>query len=427
VPNVYALNADTGQVVWQVHLDAPDAALGGAVVGALTVSGNTVYALVNQRGDGTLGPYVVALDRLSGAVRWRSAPIVTAVGNYTNATPTVADGVVIAGFSAAEGNPFGHGGFALVEASTGRVLARTYTVPPDQWGTPAKPLYAGGGVWTTPAVDAADRYAYMGTGNPFSKQIQYPRTDALLKVDIDRSRPTFGQIVAFYPGNIDQSSPVVKQLAGLTCALLPDDPLRALPLPDPRLLEIRDVVSNSIGCLQLDLDFGAAPNLFRSPAGRLVVGDLQKSGVYHAVYADTMKRAWTSTLGISCTVCNADSTAYAGGSIYVDSTPGTLMDSISSSTGRLHWLGIVADVVHYESVSVADGVVYSPDGFGFLDAFRADNGLPLLRRSMVLDAGTDALPPSGYSSAGVAVARHTVYVEAGSHVIAYRPKALLGH
>jgi hypothetical protein len=265
----------------------------------------------------------------------------------------------------------------------------------------------------------------MGTGNPYSKKIQHPLTDAILKLDIDRRRSTFGQIVAFHSGNIDQFSSSLKTLTKLTCDLLPDDPLRTLPVPDPRLQEVRDLVSNSIGCLQLDLDFGSGANLFRAPNGRLVVGDLQKSGTYHAVYADDMKLAWRRQIGLSCQVCNAASTAYANGSIFSDVSPGTLMTSIASRTGDARWLSPLADLIHYESVSVADGVVYTTDGLGFLDAFRADNGLPLLRRSLILDGGLDAIPPSGTASNGVSIARHTVYVEEGGHVFAYRPKLLL--
>jgi outer membrane protein assembly factor BamB len=254
VPNVFALNADSGQVVWKVHLDTATPGLGGAVVGAVTISGRTAYVLVNQKGDGaTHGPYRVALGRITGARLWTSTPMVTAAGYYTNATPTVADGVVVAGFSATEGDPFGHGGVGLLDARTGKVLAVTHTVPPSAWGTAANPQYAGGGVWTTPAADAASGYAYMGSGNPYSKKIQYPRTDALLKLDIDRRRGTFGQIVAYYSGNVDQLPTLLRTLSKPTCDLLPDDPLRTIPLPlPPQFQAIRDLVGNSPGCLQLD-------------------------------------------------------------------------------------------------------------------------------------------------------------------------------
>jgi hypothetical protein len=46
-----------------------------------------------------------------------------------------------------------------------------------------------------------------------------------------------------------------------------------------------------------DLEFGASPNLFRRPDGRLLVGEMQKSRVYWAVDAITMKRAWNQEIG----------------------------------------------------------------------------------------------------------------------------------
>ncbi|MHB8465626.1 MAG: outer membrane protein assembly factor BamB family protein [Acidimicrobiales bacterium] len=423
-PNVFALDADTGRLVWKTHLDAGLGGLGGAVVGSLVRRGDVVFALVNQPGDGRSGgPYVAALDARTGSLRWRSRPIVVTAGSYTNATPTVADGVVIAGFSAPEGDPYGHGGFGLVDATSGQVLVVTYTVPSTQWGTPTSPKYAGGGIWTTPAADVDSGYAYFGSGNPFSKRTQYPTTDAILKVDIDRRRRTFGQIIASYSGNLDQSTELLKVLSRPTCTVLPDDPLRTLPAMDKRLQEAQGLLSNSIGCVQLDLDFGAAPNLLHDGRGRLIVGDLQKSGVYHAVDARTMRRVWSSTLGVSCNVCNAASTAYDASrtTVFGDGSPGSLLSAISSADGTLRWSSPVLDGFHYESVSTAAGVVYTVDGLGFFDAFRAGDGVPLLRRSAVLDAGADALPPAGYTSTGVSIARGKVYIEAGSHVVAYRP------
>ena len=65
-------------------------------------------------------------------------------------------------------------------------------------------------------------------------------------------------------------------------------------------------------CGQLDLDFGASANLFRASDGTELVGDLQKSGVYHVADAAIMKPAWTALVGASCEVCNAASTAVSG-------------------------------------------------------------------------------------------------------------------
>jgi len=53
----------------------------------------------------------------------------------------------------------------------------------------------------------------------------------------------------------------------------------------------------------------------RNSDGTELVGDLQKSGVYHVADAATMKPAWTALVGASCQACNAASTAFDGSSI----------------------------------------------------------------------------------------------------------------
>ncbi len=100
-PDVYALNADTGELVWQAAVDANPAGLGGAIVGAPLVAGDAVIVVVNQQGDGgNRGPYVVALDRRTGHRTWVSPPLLTTSGYYTNASPALGRGVLVVGFSA---------------------------------------------------------------------------------------------------------------------------------------------------------------------------------------------------------------------------------------------------------------------------------------------------------------------------------------
>ncbi|GAC1479866.1 MAG: hypothetical protein NVS1B12_17480 [Acidimicrobiales bacterium] len=421
-PAVYALAADTGKVVWGGGRGVATSALGGTVVGSVAVDGPRVIALVNQKGDGHgHGPYAIALDRSTGALLWQSPPLATATGSYTNATPTVANGVVIAGFSAAEGFPDGHGGFGLIDDRSGTLLARTYTIPPADWIGPGGEHYGGGGIWTTPAVDAATGYSYMGTGNPYSKRDEHPNTNAIIKVDIDRHRLTFGRIVGSYKGNIDQATEVVRQASRPTCALLPDDPLRQLPQSgDRRLNDLQGFVGNSHGCVQLDLDFGAGANLIRQPDGHLVVGDLQKSGVYHAVDAVTMQRRWASMIGLSCQVYTGSSTAYdaARRAIVGDVGPGSALAAMASQSGALRWYSPIGDGFHYGGVSVSDGVAYSVDQYGNLDIVDEATGALLMRQPMTAEAGPDA---ANISSSGVSIARGMVFAEAGNHVVAFRP------
>jgi outer membrane protein assembly factor BamB len=177
-------------------------------------------------------------------------------------------------------------------------------------------------------------------------------------------------------------------------------------------------------CGQLDLDFGAAANLFKTSAGTELVGDLQKSGVYHAANATTMKPAWTALVGASCQACNAASTAVYGGSIEGVGTPFGTMFSLARDTGARNWLSPVGDGVHYQSVSAADGVVWTVDNLANLDAFDASTGQVLAHRPLSVDAGA---PVTNDTSAGVAIAEHKVFAAAGGagytsapgYVIAY--------
>src|SRR5712691_5310821 len=208
----YALDAKTGHVVWQRKLEAPNPGSGGAIVGAALVDGGSVVFLVDEFS----APYAIALKRSTGAVVWKSAPFAPALsssaaqaGSYTNSSPVLANGFIAAGYSPPEGDPTATGGFSLINAKTGDVVKTTPTIPP-----PAQEEgYAGGGLWSTPAYDPKTKYIYWGAGNPNSKEKQYKTTDAILKIDVNPSRGTFGQIVASYEGNVDQYTETLEQLS----------------------------------------------------------------------------------------------------------------------------------------------------------------------------------------------------------------------
>jgi outer membrane protein assembly factor BamB len=406
----YALDASTGHVVWQRKLDAPNPGSGGVVVGAAAIYGSEVVYLVNE----FTAPYAIALDRATGSVTWKSGPFAPPLtgsaaqaGSYTNASPLIAGNYILAGYSPPEGDPTATGGFSLIDARSGEVVKTTPTIPQSAQDQG----YAGGGLWSTPAYDPSTGYAYWGTGNPNSKDKQYKTTDAIVKIDVDPSRPTFGQIVATHTGNVDQYTDVLQQLSQSPACQVSANPNVPDPLDDP-------------ACGQLDLDFGSSANLFTTASGRKVVGDLQKSGVYHVADANTMASVWASVIGPSCQACNADSTAFDGRSIYSVSTPGGTMFSLDRSSGATNWLSPVGDGVHYQSVSTADGVVWTVDGASNLDGFDAASGSTVVRRPLSADAGS---PVTNITSSGVSIAEHRLFVAAGGasyepstgYVIAY--------
>jgi polyvinyl alcohol dehydrogenase (cytochrome) len=405
----YALDAHTGHVVWQHKLEAPNPGSGGAIVGAAAVDAGAVVFLVNE----FTAPYAIALKRSTGAVLWRSAPFAPALtssaaqaGSYTNSSPILAGGFIVAGYSPPEGDPTATGGFALINAKTGEVVRSTPTIP----AAAQAEGYSGGGLWSTPAYDPSTKYLYWGAGNPNSKTKQYPTTDAILKIDANPARATFGQIVASYEGNVDQYTSTLQELSRS-----PACEATASEVPDP----LDDPV-----CGQLDLDFGAGANLFTTADGTKVVGDLQKSGVYHVANAKTMGPVWTALVGPSCFACNAASTAFDG-SVEGVATPGGTMFSLNRNTGATNWLSPVGDGIHYQSTSATDGVVWTVDGASNLDGFDASSGQPLVRRPLSVDAGA---PVTNVTSSGVAIAEHQLFVAAGGvsynsapgYVIAYR-------
>jgi polyvinyl alcohol dehydrogenase (cytochrome) len=406
----YALDAKTGHVVWQRKLEAPNPGSGGVIVGAALLDGGSVVFLVDE----FAAPYAIALKRSTGAVVWKSAPFAPPLtssalqaGSYTNSSPVLANGFIAAGYSPPEGDPTATGGFALINAKTGEVVKTTPTIPPAAQAEG----YAGGGLWSTPAYDPTSKYLYWGAGNPNSKTKQYKTTDAILKIDVNPARATFGQIVASYEGNVDQYTATLQELSHSPACEVSANPEVPDPLDDPV-------------CGQLDLDFGAAANLFTTGDGTKVVGDLQKSGVYHVANANTMAPVWTSLVGPSCFACNAASTAFDGSSIYGVATPGGTMFSLERSTGAKNWLSPLPDGTHYQSISSADGVLWTVDSIANLDAVDAATGQPLVHRPLSADAGA---PVTNLTSAGVAIAEHQLFVAAGGlsyvsapgYVIAY--------
>jgi polyvinyl alcohol dehydrogenase (cytochrome) len=423
---VFAMNADTGELVWKTQV--PD---GGGINSSVTVTGGVVYAAVSHasrtacQGTECEGPYVIALDQATGALLWQSSwtmpggqtvgVIDGQVGSDVYGTPTIFDGMLlegVSGGSAELGDPGDReafqGSVVVLDQATGVVMEKIYTIhapdAPDDG-------YAGAGVWSTPAIDPVGKVAYVGAGNPFRPQKEHPHTNSVLKIDLDRASPTFGTVIDSYKGTIDEYIP---QFSNLPCFDIPGNPPPYYP--------------QGIGsCGDIDMDFGAAPNLF-TVDGIPMVGDGQKSGVYHAFDAATMgeQKNWTQIVGPPTSVGGiVGSTAFDGTNIYGPITVPGMLWSIGKDAGALRWVEPLGDVHWGEPVAHANGVIYTVDFRGFLDAFDAATGLPLLARPLIL--GSDAQAP-GISWGGVSVARNTVYAAIGNSVaggagfiVAFRP------
>jgi polyvinyl alcohol dehydrogenase (cytochrome) len=413
---VYAANADTGAIVWKVKVP-----YGGAIYGSPALEPKRVLVGISRpgvrtgcpKGDPCKGAYAVALDRRTGKVVWASRPIDNQGGHDLYGNAVVYNGVLILGISGggaelgpAEERDSFQGSINFLDTKTGRLLKKTYTIhPPNQ----PKDLYGGGAVWSTPAIDRKTGMGYVGTGNPFKPQAESPRVDAVVKFDANRRSRTFGQILAAGKGNIDEYIPSFSQLP---CYDIPGNPAPYYP--------------QGLGaCGDIDMDFGAPPNIMRQPNGRVLVGAGQKSGVYHVYDAATMKEVWSSLVGPPSQFGGVvGATAYDGHSIFGPITVIGYNWSISANGGAMRWVSPLLDGLHWgPPVTVANNVVYSVDTLGTLSATDARTGLPLLRRPLMLGGtGTPISPSWG----GVSVARNKVYAAVGigalgqGYVVAYK-------
>jgi polyvinyl alcohol dehydrogenase (cytochrome) len=397
----FALNADTGRLVWQTKIDTK-----GSIDSSAAVSGGRVFYTVSRVSK----PSVIALSQRTGRILWRTTQT-RQPGSDVYSSPMVFDGMVIAGWSGGSAElgsnkerRFLQGGFVILDERTGALLKRTYTIHPPN--PKQKDQFAGGGIWSTFAIDPHQQLGFVGTGNPFRPEAQYKYTDSIIKVDLNRSHGTFGRIIGHFQGIPDTYA---KQLKSLPCYDIPGNPPPYYP--------------QGLGsCMQLDMDFGAAPNLYRQ-GGAERIGAGQKSGVYWVIDARTMKPKFETVVGIPSSVGGiVGSTAFDGHHVYGPTAQGYLW-SESTSDGHQAWVAPVGDGAHWgEPVSVAGGVVYTVDLKGFLDAYDSTTGTPLLHRPMEVD-GHDLTSSWG----GVSIARNTVYAAVGitglsnGYVIAYRP------
>ncbi|HEX9712559.1 MAG TPA: PQQ-binding-like beta-propeller repeat protein [Actinomycetota bacterium] len=421
---VFSLNADTGQMNWNRNfVGSGQTLLGGIIVGSPVVADGMVFVGVSRPGT----PYVAALDQATGEVLWESTVTgwdaddgvgydpATAQNNVLiNSSAIYYNGMIFQGFAGNEGGSVARGGFAILDASRectastgivcnapggsgGSILRHTYTIDDAEYAAG----YRGASVWCTAAIDADTQQIYACGGNPASKKIEHRYSNALLKIDGDPASASFGEIVDAYKGNSDQYFPGLHRQP--VCDNLGDDV----------------VVVWSLACLQLDLDFGASPNLFTNAIGQTMVGALQKSGVYHTIFSDNMEQEWTQVVGGPCAACNAASTAFdpENGQIFMGATPVGQMVALEHQQGRYQWVSPLADGVHFHATSTANGVVYTMDGYGTLNAIDAATGIPMAKIPFMQYAGG---PVSDTGSIGVAIARNTVYAAASEWVIAFR-------
>lgn len=156
----HATNPATGEEVWRTYLgeetkeDCSPPHLGvasSATVSAMKIHGVTTQVLYVGGGDGSY----YALDANTGKVIWSHFFGSPAAGYFSWSSPTLYNNNLYVGVSSIGDCPLIPGQLVKLDAKTGVVRAAFDATPP---GCP------GAGVWTTPTIDQARNIVYVTTG-----------------------------------------------------------------------------------------------------------------------------------------------------------------------------------------------------------------------------------------------------------------------
>ncbi|HEV2423827.1 MAG TPA: PQQ-binding-like beta-propeller repeat protein [Terriglobia bacterium] len=186
--SAFALDARTGQMIWQYSRPRPLQLFGDASLGTnrgVAILGNNLFMT-------TPDAHLIALSRTTGKLVWDTVMPDEPMHYGSTVAPLVVKDAVVAGVS---GGDWGIRGFvAAYKASSGERLWRRWTVPAkgepgaESWGgNPGSG--AGGATWLTGSYDPEMDTLYWTTGNPFPDSDDSSRpgdnlyTDCILALD----------------------------------------------------------------------------------------------------------------------------------------------------------------------------------------------------------------------------------------------------
>ncbi len=163
--NLYKLNANTGSIIWSHTMTYYGLPAGLISRSTPTLDGNLVIfgaSATLARPNYSAGAYLVAVNATTGNLVWQTQVDSTLLAILT-ASPVVSGGVIYVGISSGQeklATPTFRGSVVAVAETTGQVLWQTYMVPSG---------YSGGPIWSsTPVVDLARNQIYVTTGNNYS-------------------------------------------------------------------------------------------------------------------------------------------------------------------------------------------------------------------------------------------------------------------
>jgi polyvinyl alcohol dehydrogenase (cytochrome) len=429
---LYRLDARTGLPQWSKNLVSDyglTPAPGSTTVVSRTspaVDGDTVYIgtqTTGAVGADSGGAYLLAVNTADGSLRWKTQLDAHPLSVDTT-SPVVFKGVVYVGVASLEEGAAAkpaypccsfRGSAMAINAATGAVIWKAYTVPPG---------YTGGAVWSSTLVpDPLRGTVYVTTGNNY-------RT------------PTDAAFLACNNGSTSE--------AQVTNCLSSDDHIDSILALDLRDGSVRwshrlsSADDWNVACTDgfspgqancpnpqgQDFDFGSGANLMvtRGPHGlRQIVGAGQKSGVYSAFDPDNGTLLWATQVGPGSTLGGIEwGSASDGRRIYVaisnmEQIPYAAgragsWSALDPTTGKILWQTPDPNgAMDLAPMTVANGVVYAA----------SMAGAPQARNMFALNASTGAIEWSfasgGSVIAGASVVGDTIYWGSGYSQLAKQP------
>jgi polyvinyl alcohol dehydrogenase (cytochrome) len=270
----YSLDATTGCVYWSFHADAQIRT--AALVARVTHDGEPGWAVFF--GDKKANVY--ALDPRTGALLWKRNLEQRLLSHITGA-PVFYEGRLYVGLAGSEeivsSDPHYpcctyRGSLTALDASTGAVIWKTYTIPDEPKPTKKNSIGtqlwapAGASIWTTPTIDPNHRAIYVGTGNGFTDPA-VKTSDSIMAFDLRT-----GKVLWSYQALANDASP--GDCVG----------------PGPKDAHCPEVEGP-------DWDFGQSPILQTLPGGKRVLVAAHKGGTVVAVDPDRRGALlWTADL-----------------------------------------------------------------------------------------------------------------------------------
>jgi polyvinyl alcohol dehydrogenase (cytochrome) len=274
---VYSLDARTGCTYWSF--------IGSGAMRTTVLIGPTQGRAKSPVAYfSTIPGWVYALDANTGEEIWKTR-VEAHESTRTTGSPVLHNGILYVPVGSFEEGMAGGAGYqcctfrgslSAIDAATGKVIWKSYTItePLRVIKTSASGQQvlgpSGGGIWSSPIVDAKRKLVYVATGNGFTGPM-VDTTDAILALDMETGKIRWKQQVTkdvWLPGCPRAGAPPRGggsaagggQGAGSRGARGPND---ACPAPE------------AVGT---DVDFGSSPILATLPGGKELIVAGQKSG-----------------------------------------------------------------------------------------------------------------------------------------------------